>query len=122
MIERTSIVCGAAILMIALVGMARGPDSQPARLPAKVDLAADFEKLGFSPRNQRDRGDCSLFAFTALAEFECAPDAGAAAPKTGLSPEFLVWAAHESTGARATRPCSTRRSTASTPWESAPKH
>ena len=77
---------------------AREANGQAARLPARADLVPDFEKLGFSSRNQRDRGDCSLFAVTALAEFECARDANAAAPRAGLSPEFLIWAAHEASG------------------------
>jgi hypothetical protein len=76
----------------------REPNSQAARLPAKVDLVPDFEQLGFSPRRQGARDDCSLFAVTALAEFECARDANAAAPRAGLSPEFLIWAAHEACG------------------------
>lgn len=98
MIERTGIVCGVALMITVLGGMASGSDGQAPRLPAKVDLVPDFERLGLPPRAQGGRDTCSLFAVTALAEFECAQDAPAAPPRGGLSPEFLIWAAQEARG------------------------
>ena len=96
--EQVGIVCGLALLITVLGGAAPGPDGPTVRVPPKVDLAADFEKLGFLPRVQGGRDTCSLFAVTALAEFECARDAAAAPPRAGLSPEFLIWASQEARG------------------------
>ena len=46
--------------------------------------------MGLSPRAQGGRDTCSLFAITALAEFECAQKASP--PPIRLSEEFLIWA------------------------------
>ena len=37
-----------------------------------VDLGSEFQKFGLTPLQQGNRGDCSLFAMTALAELESA--------------------------------------------------
>jgi hypothetical protein len=60
--------------------------------PGTVDLGPEFQGFGLTPLPQGDRGVCSLFAITALAELELArsgPDA-----VNRLSEEFLIWAAH----------------------------
>jgi hypothetical protein len=64
--------------------------------PSKVDLAPEYQKFGLPPLQQGDRNDCSLFAVTALAEYELAKSA----PKdvSRLSEEFLIWAAHAVSG------------------------
>jgi mono/diheme cytochrome c family protein len=67
-----------------------------ATLAGHVTLIADFEKFGLTPRVQGNRDTCSLFAITALAEFECARSSKAPHPK--LSEEFLIWAARAATG------------------------
>ena len=68
------------------------------RLPATVDLRPKFKKLGLVARDQARTGGsdvCSLFAITALADFELASK-DPNSPR--LSEEFLVWAANEATG------------------------
>ena len=42
--------------------------------PSTVDLGPEFRKFGLTPLQQGDRADCSLFAMTALAEFELAEE------------------------------------------------
>jgi hypothetical protein len=64
-------------------------------LPSAVDLAPEFQKLGLSAEAQGDRDVCSLFAVTALADFEAARHGG---PVPRRSAEFLIWAARKSTG------------------------
>lgn len=66
------------------------------RLPLKVNLVPDFDRFGLVPRSQGKRDTCSLFAITALAEFEAAASP-AKRPKR-FSDEFLIWAANEATG------------------------
>ncbi len=62
----------------------------------QVDLRPAFHRLGLLPKNQGHRDTCSLFAITALAEFELSlVNPSNASP---LSPEYLVWAANEATG------------------------
>ncbi len=65
-------------------------------MPVTFDLEPEYRKLGLHPRAQGQRNTCSLFAITALAEFEY----NSANPETptSLSEEFLVWAANEATG------------------------
>jgi hypothetical protein len=65
-------------------------------LPRSVDLTGDFARLGLTPLDQGSRDVCSLFAITALAEFESAKTPGA--PHRRLSEEFLIWAADRATG------------------------
>jgi len=65
-------------------------------LPRKADLGPEFRRLGLTARSQGGRDTCSLFAVTALADFECAR--GTPRRHTRLSEEFLVWAANEATG------------------------
>ena len=102
------------VLLIILLGVAGGGRAQRAPAsasPAGVDLVPEFRKLGLTPLAQGDRDVCSLFAITALAEFESGRHRSK--PSGRLSEEFLIWAANKATGRSATRPCSTRRSTAS---------
>ena len=65
-------------------------------LPASIDLMPEFERLGLTARQQGDRGDCSLFAVTGVAELEV--DRESHRRPSRLSEEFLIWAAHEATG------------------------
>ncbi len=60
------------------------------RLPNRTSLIAEFQNLGLSPRAQGKRDTCSLFAITALAEFEYAKNNPA--PPMPFSEEFLIWA------------------------------
>ena len=87
-----SLISGGLLLLIPSLGTA---DEQE-RLPGKVDLTADFEKLGLTPLAQGNRDDCSLFAITALAEFESGKHSRG--PHRRLSEEFLIWAADHATG------------------------
>jgi hypothetical protein len=68
------------------------------RLPASADLAPEFRKLGLTACKQGDRDVCSLFAVTALAEFELAKNAAVRQPR--LSEEYLIWAAHKASGGK----------------------
>ena len=67
--------------------------------PNAVDLTTDFQKYGLTPLQQGDRGDCSLFAVTALVEFELAKKSPGEVRR--LSEEFLIWAAHTATQTKA---------------------
>jgi len=67
--------------------------------PSTVDLGPDFQKFGLTPLQQGDRGDCSLFAMTALVEFELAKSAPDEVKR--LSEEFLIWAAHAASATKA---------------------
>ncbi len=64
-------------------------------LPGKVTLVPEFVELGW-PRSQDRRDTCSLFAISAVAEFEYARSTSQ--PPMRFSVEFLTWAANESTG------------------------
>jgi hypothetical protein len=64
--------------------------------PAKVDLIPEFQAFGLAPEVQGERDDWSLFAITALAEFEWAKHAPR--PHGSFSQEFLTWAANEASG------------------------
>ncbi len=65
-------------------------------MPASVDLGPVFQQRGLAPRAQGSRNTCSLFAITALADFEYQQTAQESRPR--LSEEFLIWAANEATG------------------------
>jgi len=84
------------IILLGVAGEGRAQHAPAAALPASVDLVPEFVKLGLTPLAQGNRGDCSLFAITALAEFE----SGRRQPKPAirLSEEFLIWASHRATG------------------------
>lgn len=64
-----------------------------------VDLGPEFQAFGLTTLQQGDRGDCSLFATTALVEFELAKNKSGEA--TRLSEEFLIWAAHAASTTKA---------------------
>lgn len=66
-----------------------------APLPAEVDLRPEFEIFDLPACSQGSRNTCSLFAITALAEFEAARSTGEAA---AFSQEFLTWSANDATG------------------------
>jgi hypothetical protein len=65
-------------------------------LPSHVDLRPEFENFGLACHAQGPRDTCSLFALTALADFESGR--GAPGPHPALSEEFAIWAAKKSTG------------------------
>jgi hypothetical protein len=81
------LLCGAA-------GAALAQDGKT--LPSRVDLRPDFESKGLVCHAQGDRDTCSLFALTALAEFEAGRGEGGRRPS--LSEEFAIWAATKATG------------------------
>jgi len=60
------------------------------RLPRRINLIPEFQNLGLSPRAQGKRDTCSLFAITAIAEFE--HDKNTPASPMHFSEEFLIWA------------------------------
>jgi len=64
--------------------------------PPRVDLTPQFQAFGLTPDVQGARADCSLFAITALAEFEWAKHGPRPQPR--FSEEFLIWAADEASG------------------------
>jgi len=84
------------IILLGLVSAGRAQRGPAAALPAGVDLVPEFGKLGLTPLAQGNRGDCSLFAITALAEFESGRRQSK--PTVRLSEEFLIWASHQATG------------------------
>jgi hypothetical protein len=88
---RCCLVCGGLLLLLSRFAIA----DERQRLPSKIDLTADFERLGLTPLAQGNRDDCSLFAVTALAEFESARRATNPPPR--LSEEFLIWASDRAT-------------------------
>jgi hypothetical protein len=67
--------------------------------PSTVDLGPEFQKFGLAPLRQGARGDCSLFAITALVELELAKSAPDKVKR--LSEEFLIWAAHAASATKA---------------------
>lgn len=69
-----------------------------AALPETVDLRPLFEDFGLATEAQGARNTCSLFAISAIAEFEYRQAGHAAGGR--FSQEYLVWAADEATGAR----------------------
>ncbi len=88
-----SVCTGVASLAIMT---ANASAQTPRSLPAEVNLRPQFDRLGFSARSQGKRDTCSLFAVTALAEYELARSSDSSAGR--LSEEFLIWAANEATG------------------------
>lgn len=73
-----------------------GTRTGPATRPHGIDLTPAFDRLGLMPRTQGSRSTCSLFAITALANYEWLRSG--AKPDARFSEEFLVWAADEATG------------------------
>lgn len=88
---RLGCVLSALGAMICCSAIARGQEA----LPSKVDLMPQFQKLGLTALEQGDRDDCSLFAITALVEFES--EKHSTAPPRRLSEEFLIWASDRAT-------------------------
>lgn len=64
-------------------------------LPARVDLRAEFARLGLAQRSQGRRGTCSVFATTEGVEFAVGHATGKG---RRLSVEFANWAANAATG------------------------
>ena len=85
----------ALFIATAAVGGAFAGADEP-RLPARANLVAEFGKFGLPAHRQGDRDTCSLFAVTAMANFEC--DRARPTGHFRLSEEFLIWAANDATG------------------------
>ncbi len=83
-----NLICGIGLLVVGV--HSAGGQVLPSR---QVSLVGDFQKLGLTPIAQGDRDVCSLFAVTALAEFES--NRHSADPKGRLSQEYLIWAAED---------------------------
>src|SRR5690606_6238117 len=64
-------------------------------LPESVDLRAGYDRLGLECRSQGSRGTCSLFAVTAIANYEAAMKSPSRIER--FSEEYLVWAADKAT-------------------------
>ena len=60
-----------------------------------ADLRPRFAGFGIAPKSQHPRGTCSVFAVTALLEYELAQAQGAGPP---LSEEVVNWASHQASG------------------------
>jgi hypothetical protein len=84
------------IAVLGLAGEGRAQRAPAAESPARVDLVPEFTKLGLTPLAQGNRDVCSLFAITALAEFESGRHKSKHPDR--LSEEFLIWAANKATG------------------------
>lgn len=84
------------IFTIVILLVAGSAGAQEKRLPARASLVAEFEKFGLPAHRQGDRDTCSLFAVTAMANFEC--DRATPNGHARLSEEFLIWAANDATG------------------------
>jgi hypothetical protein len=69
---------------------------RPPTLPRKANLMPEFQKRKLVPRAQGERDVCSLFAITAVAEFEW--NRNSRQPRQPFSEEFLIWAANEASG------------------------
>ena len=54
------------IILLGLAGDGWAQRGAAAALPVGVDLVPEFGKLGLTPLAQGNRGDCSLFAITAV--------------------------------------------------------
>src|ERR1700686_403690 len=89
--NRTRRATCAALLLLCGINAAYGQ-----RPPKTVSLVGEFQQLGLTPLAQGDRDVCSLFAITALAEFES--NRHSANPKGRLSEEYLIWAANDACG------------------------
>jgi hypothetical protein len=85
-------------IVVAVTLLASSNPAQPddQKLPTKVDLSEEFDKLALPARAQGTRDVCSLFAVTGLANFEYARHEPQ--DHTQLSEEFLIWAAKKATG------------------------
>lgn len=84
---------GFALLVLFAVAGDRASEG----LPASVDLRPLFDEHGLECGRQGKRNTCSLFAITAVANFEAAEQTGES-PR--FSPEYLVWAANKATARR----------------------
>jgi len=82
--------------IVALLAIVRSASSQEIRLPATLDLGPEFLKFGIQARAQGERNTCSLFAITAIADFEYSHSD--LPIRKRLSEEFLTWTANEATG------------------------
>ena len=93
---RLRVLAVVLIIVLAVAGRARAQRAPAGALPEKVDLVPEFTKLGLTPLAQGKRDVCSLFAITALAEFESGRHKAHTSGR--LSEEFLIWAANKATG------------------------
>ena len=73
-----------------------GAPAEQAPLRHVSSLLTHFEEFGLTPVAQGDRDVCSLFAITALAEYEYARQT--TGPHVRLSEEYLIWAAKHANG------------------------
>ncbi len=88
---------GLVCLLVLLPSVAAAQETR-GQLPCRVDLEPEYRRLGLISRVQGERGTCSLFAITAVAEFEY--NRGNRNAPLRMSEEFLIWAANEATGHR----------------------
>jgi hypothetical protein len=87
-------VVPAWLILFAIAGTAAAQGAKA--LPSHVDLRPQFENFGLACRAQGPRDTCSLFAITAVANFEAGRTADG--PHAALSEEFAIWAARKATG------------------------
>jgi hypothetical protein len=72
-------------------------ESNQSALPPAIDLRPQFERFGFKPGLQGERGTCSVFTLLGAIEFAFARQSGTS-PR--LSVEFLNWASNKACGDR----------------------
>jgi Papain family cysteine protease len=93
---RSPVVLWASRAFVGVSCIALAQAAPKKAVPAEVDLRPQFTKMGLAPLAQGNRDTCSLFAITALAEFES--QRHKTTPPRRLSEEFLIWAADCATG------------------------
>ncbi len=87
---------GNCLIVTACLAIGTGVQAEDSiEIPEEVDLRAEYIRLDLTPCVQGSRNTCSLFAITALAEFESASATGEA---ISFSQEYLTWAANSATG------------------------
>jgi len=90
-------LAGQAALLLSIISSAPLRATEAVvNLPDKASLIPDLERENLTALAQGNRGVCSLFAITGLAEFESIHHGGG--PHQRLSEEYLIWASRKFSG------------------------